>query len=115
MNRVGYLIIAVSLTCVLILSFFISDLFLRFILCGLVLLSWLLPFIIRNETLEETEPEIEEDIPRPRIPGYEKSGITIKGCYNCNYSKDIENATFVYCHKFQQKVYRDYVCELYKS
>lgn len=116
MNRTVYYVITLGISLSLVISFFVDVTLLRWILAALVLLSWILPKLLREEVEEDTQEQEEEvEDSHPRIPGYEKSGLEIKGCYNCFYSRDIENQTFVFCNKFQQKVYRDFVCNFYKT
>lgn len=113
MNRKAYYVMCVGNSLVFLLSFFVAETLLKILLGGLVFLCWLLPLMNHEKVTAVEEEEEPEDEPK-RIPGYEKSGLEIKGCYNCFYSKDIGNATFVYCNKYQQKVYRDYACDFYK-
>ncbi len=113
MNRRIYFVIPVGMSLCLVLSFFIDYAVMRWMLGVLVLMSWILPILQRKEVEEAAQDEEVEDS-SPRIPGYEKSGLEIKGCYNCFYSRDIGNQTFVFCNKFQQKVYRDFTCDYYK-
>jgi len=121
MYRTIYYVIVAGISLFFTLSFWLDIFVLRFIMGGFILLSWVLPLTLKKmyeEYGEDEEEDAEEDESSGQvssaIPGYEKSGIDIKGCYNCRYSKDIENETFVYCKKYQQKVYRHNVCDMYK-
>jgi len=58
---------------------------------------------------------VEKEEDRHGIPGYEKSGVEIRGCYNCFYSKDFDNDTYVKCNKFSKNVFRNHICDLYKE
>ena len=115
-----YFTMAVFLTLGTAVTFFLRSVNTDYVWVGITVLAWLLPLGVQSsaEELEEEEEEIEEERVRQDyhgIPGYEKSGFDIKGCYNCYYSKDIGNETFLLCKKYSQKVYRHNICDSYDS
>lgn len=100
-----------------IISFVVDKGVLRYYWGIIAILGWLLLAMIRSEAVEVSDISEEEERIQEKsedIPGYTKSGLDIRGCYNCAYSKDIGNDTYVMCRYFKCKVFRNYVCDKYK-
>ena len=95
-------------------------------ICGVIsavttILSWGF-FLMPNKNLTVIDTIEEQDISpkhkkekKSEIPGYRESEENMAACFNCNYSKDIDNRTFVECKQYQKKVYRRNICDTHKN
>ncbi len=63
---------------------------------------------------DRPHPKKERQVRDHGIPKYEKSLEEMEGCFNCYYSKDISNDTYVHCSKWDKNVFRNYTCQNYK-
>ncbi len=112
--KTGFITIQILITFSTLIGFILEDNISNYFLLVLMILGWgFLSLAYATDADYELPPMI-KDPNEMRYFGYKKSKDKMKGCYNCNYSRDIENNTFVYCRKHERKVYRNYECRKYR-
>ncbi len=95
-------------------GFLLEDNLSNYFLLFLTIIGWGFLSMAYSTDSNYDLPRMVKDPTDIRIYGYKKSKDKMKGCYNCSYSRDIENNTYVYCWKHERKVFRHNECRDYK-